>query len=202
MLMFFLFLNVMLLRKRQCYPSVDAQQDDEQGLYGVNDEHEVEGVVLLDAIEDEHRLHGEMPWTRSIGCRYDYSYASHDEGHQSAHQIEMARRFKALEGEIIVQEVAQPDAQGEGDVERYVSHALQRDYSLPESVQRSFHLIIYSQLLEQHVSQEEYGDAANGGNQVSCGCEVAQDAVHARARLVEEVQEDGNLHQEHQACNK
>ena len=187
MLMFFLFLNVMLLRKRQCYPSVDAQQDDEQGLYGVNDEHEVEGVVLLDAIEDKHRLYCEMPWTRSIGCRYDYSYASHDEGHQSAHQIEMARRFKALEGEIIVQEVAQPDAQGEGDVERYVSHALQRDYSLPESVQRSFHLIIYSQFLEQHVSQEEYGDAADGGNQVSGGCEVAQYAVHARARLVEEV---------------
>ena len=114
----------------------------------------------------------------------------------------MARRFKALEGEIIVQEVAQPDAQGEGDVERYVSHALQRDYSLPESVQRSFHLIIYSQFLEQYVSQEEYGDAADGGNQVSCGCEVAQDAVHARARLVEEVQEDGNLHQEHQSCDK
>ena len=81
--MFYLFLNVMLLRKRQCYPSVDAQQDDEQGLYGVNDEHEVEGVVLLDAIEDKHRLHCEMPWTRSIGCRYDYSYASYDEGHQS-----------------------------------------------------------------------------------------------------------------------
>ena len=164
MLMFFLFLNVMLLCKRQCYPSVDAQQDDEQGLYGVNDEHEVEGVVLLDAIEDKHRLHCEMPWTRSIGCRYDYSY--------------------------------------EGDVERYVSHALQRDYSLPESVQRSFHLIIYSQFLEQYVSQEEYGDAADGGNQVSCGCEVAQDAVHARARLVEEVQEDGNLHQEYQSCDK
>ena len=168
----------------------------------MNDEHEVEGVVLLDAIEDEHRLHGEMPWPRSVGCRYDHGDASHDEGYQSAHQIEMARRFEALEGEIIVQEVAQPDAQGEGDVKRHVSHALQRDYSLPESAQRSFHLIIYSQLLEQHVSQEEYGDAADGSNQISSGCEVAQDAVHTRARLVEEVQEDGNLHQEHQSCDE
>ena len=82
----------------------------------MNDEHEIEGIVLLDAIEDEHRLHGEMPWTRSVGRRYDHGNASHDEGHQSAHQIEMARRFEALEGEIIVQEVAQPDAQCEGDV--------------------------------------------------------------------------------------
>ncbi len=76
-----------LLRKRQGYPGVDAQQDDEQGLHGVNDEHEEEGIVRLDAIEDEHRLHGEMPWTGSIGCRHDDGYASHDEGHQSAHQI-------------------------------------------------------------------------------------------------------------------
>ncbi len=63
-----------------------------------------------------------------------------------------------------MQEIAQPDAQGEGDVERYVPHALQRDYSLPESAQRGFHLIIYSQFLEQDVSQDEYGDAADGGN--------------------------------------
>ncbi len=89
----------LILGKRQCYPGVDAQKDDEQGLYGVNDEHEEEGIVLLDAIEDEHRLHGEMPWTRSVGSRYDHSYAAHDEGHQSAHQIEMARCFEALEGE-------------------------------------------------------------------------------------------------------
>ena len=43
--MFYLFLNVMLLRKRQCYPSVDAQQDDEQGLDGVDDQHEEQGIV-------------------------------------------------------------------------------------------------------------------------------------------------------------
>ena len=90
MLMFFLFLNVMLLRKRQCYPSVDAQQDDEQCLHRVYDEHEVECVVLLDAIEDEHRLHGEMPWTGSVGCRHYHGDAAHDEGHQSAHQVQVA----------------------------------------------------------------------------------------------------------------
>ena len=130
--------------KRQCYPGIDSQKDYKQGLHGVYDENEEEGIVCLNAIEYEHCLDGKMPRSGSVRRWYDDRYAAHDECHQTAHQIEMARRFKALEGEIVVQEVAQPDAQGEGDVERYVSHALQRDYSLPESVQRSFHLIIYN----------------------------------------------------------
>ncbi len=88
-----------------------------QGLHGVYDENEEEGVVCLNAIEYEHCLHGEMPRSGFIRCRYDDRYASHDKGYQSARQIEMAGCFEALEGEIIVQEIAQPDAQGEGDVE-------------------------------------------------------------------------------------
>ena len=98
-----------------------------------------------------------------------------------------------------MQEITQPDAQGEGDVEWHVLYALQRDDPLPESAQRGFHLIIYRQLLEQDVSQDEHGNGADGCNQISRGGKLAQDAVHAGARLVEEVQEHGNLHQEHQS---
>ena len=76
--------------KRQGYPGVNAQQDDEQRLHRVYDEHEVECVVLLDAVEDEHRLHGEMPGTRSVGRRNHHGNAAHDEGNQSAHQVQMA----------------------------------------------------------------------------------------------------------------
>ena len=47
--------------------------------------------------------------------------------------------------------------------------------------------------------QDEHGNAADGGNQVARGGKLAQDAVHAGARLVEEVQKHGNLHQKHQS---
>ena len=89
------------------------------------DEHEEECVVGLYAVEDEHRLHGEMPRSRSVWRRHQYGDAADDEGYQSAHHAEVACRLKALEREIVVQEVAQPDAQCEGDEERYVLNVLQ-----------------------------------------------------------------------------
>ncbi len=38
-------LHSSLLRKRQCYPGIDAQKDYKQGLHGVDDENEEEGIV-------------------------------------------------------------------------------------------------------------------------------------------------------------
>ena len=67
-------------------PSVYTEENDEQGLDGVYDEHEEEGVCRLDAVQDEHCLHGEMPRSGTVWRRHDDGDASHDEGHQSAHQ--------------------------------------------------------------------------------------------------------------------
>lgn len=113
-------LHSSLLRKRQGNPGIDTQKDDEQCLHRVDDEYEEEGIVLLDAVENEHSLHGKVPRTCSVGSRYDDCDAAHDEGYQSTHQTEMRCRLKALEREIIVEEVTQPDAQREGYIERYV----------------------------------------------------------------------------------
>ena len=190
-------LHSSLLRKRQGNPGIDTQKDDEQCLHRVDDEYEEEGIVLLDAVENEHSLHGKVPRTCSVGSRYDDCDAAHYEGYQSTHQTEMRCRLKALEREIIVEEVTQPDAQREGYIERYVLHALQRDDALPQSAQRSFHLIIYSEFLQQEVQQDEYGDAADYRYEIARGGEFSQDAVHAGTRLVKEVQEYWYLHQKH-----
>lgn len=63
----------------------------------------------------------------------------------------MTRCLKALEGEEIVQEIAEPDAQGETDEKRYVPDVLERCNSLPESLKGGFHLIIYRKFLEQEM---------------------------------------------------
>ena len=160
--------------KRQFYPGIDSQKDYKQGLHGVYDENEEEGIVCLNAIEYEHCLDGKMPRTGSVWSRYDDRYAAHDECHQTAHQIEMGGCFEALEGEIVVEEIAQPDAQCKGDVERYISDTFQRDDTLPESSQCCFHLIIYSESLEQIVSQDEYCYATDSCHYVTCGCKLAE----------------------------
>ena len=160
--------------KRQCYPGIDSQKDYKQGLHGVYDENEEEGIVCLDAIENEHCLDGKMPRSGSVGSWYDDRNAAHDECHQTAHQIEMGGCLEALEGEIVVEEIAQPDTQCKGDVERYISDTFQRDDTLPESPQCCFHLIIYSESLEQIVSQNEYCYATDSGHDVTCGCKLAE----------------------------
>ena len=160
--------------KRQCYPGIDSQKDYKQGLHGVYDENEEEGVVSLDAIEYEHCLDGKMPRSGSVGSWYDDRNAAHDECYQTAHQIEMGGRFETLEGEIVVEEITQPDAQCKGDVERYISDTFQRDDTLPEPSQCCFHLIIYSESLEQIVSKDEYCYATDSSHYVTCGCKLAE----------------------------
>ena len=79
----------MFLCECQCYPGIDAEEDDQQGLYRVDDEHEVERIVRLDAVEDEHSLHGKVPRSGSVRGRDDDSDTTHDKGYQSAHQTQV-----------------------------------------------------------------------------------------------------------------
>lgn len=77
---------VCFLSECQGQPGVYAQKDDQERLYGVNDEHKEERVVRLYAVEYEHCLHGEMPWTGTIRCGHYHGYASHDKGDEAARQ--------------------------------------------------------------------------------------------------------------------
>ena len=143
-----------------------------------------------------------MPGSCSVRGRHNYGDTADDESHQSAHHAEMTGCLKALEGEEIVQEIAEPDAQGETDEKRYVPHALERCNSLPESLKGGFHLIIYRKFLEQEVQQDEDGYAANGSNDVSRGSKLVQNAFHAGASLVEEIEEHRYLQEKNAAGNE
>lgn len=74
------------LRKTQCHPGIDAEGDDKHRLDGVNDEDEVEGILIDDAVEDEHRLDSEVPRACTIGSRHDDSDGANDESDQRAGQ--------------------------------------------------------------------------------------------------------------------
>ena len=46
----------------------------------MHDKHEIKGLLVGDTIEDEHRLHGEVPGTCSVGRRHNDGDGTHDEG--------------------------------------------------------------------------------------------------------------------------
>ena len=53
-------------------PCPYTKQDDKESLNGVYDKDEVECLLVLYAIEDEHRLHGKVPGTGTIWRGYDH----------------------------------------------------------------------------------------------------------------------------------
>ena len=113
------------MSKTQRDPSEYAQCHHQKCLYGVYDEHEVEGVGFLHAIEDEHRLHGKVPGTGTVGRRHNHGDAAYDESYQCTRQPQTGCGIKAEECQVVVQEVAAPDGEGVEDEQRDVAHVLQ-----------------------------------------------------------------------------
>ena len=107
-------------RKRENCPGVDAEGDDKHGLDGMYDQHEPESLLVGHTVEDEHGLDGEMPGPSTVRCRYDDGKVGHDEGDQCTADAQMRREVEAEERQVIVQEIAHPDTDGEKEIERQV----------------------------------------------------------------------------------
>ena len=186
----------LFFREVQCQPGVDAEGNDEHGLNGVDDKDEVEGVLVLHTIEDEHGLYGKVPGTSTIGCGYDNGDGADDERHQGTAQAEVCGEVEAEEREVVVQEVAEPDAEGEEGEEGNVLDVLQRDDTLPDAAERRAYLIIYRKFVQQEVEQDEHGEATDGNNEVACPRESVEDVVEIGARLAEEGAKSTHLQQD------
>ena len=76
----------------------------------MHDEDKVESLGVGDAIEDEHRLDGEMPRPGTVRGGHDDGYGAYDERHEGTRQTEMRREVEAEECQVVVDEITQPDA--------------------------------------------------------------------------------------------
>ena len=187
-----------LLHKGQRDPGVDAEQDHEQRLHRVDDQHEIERRRVGDAIEHEHRLDGEMPGSGAVGRGDDDRYRSYDEADQRAGQSEVRRLLEAEEGEVEMEEIARPDRQAIQDEQRDVAHAAERGDAEPNPLQRLLHLFIYGERAEEEVGEDQRGDGTDGRDDPSHRGETRKYVVDACARAREECAEDVELHEEGQ----
>ena len=173
--------------------TIDTQEDDEEGLNGMHDEHEVEGLIACYAIEDKHRLHSKMPGAGTIRSGHNNGHGAYDKGHQGTSGAKVGGSSEAEESEIIMQEVAHPDANGEEDEERHILHIAHGDDARPQPDKGIFHLIIYRQLPNDEPQQHNNSDATDSCHPQSCRGEMGEYLVNASTRATEEVVEDGEL---------
>ena len=162
----------------------------------MDDKDEVEGLLVGHAVEDEHRLHGEVPGTGTVGRGHDDGDGAHDEGDQGTRETQVGGEVEAEESEVVMEEVAEPDAHGHEHEQRQAAHALQRDDALPDATQRSLYLIIYRKVAQKQMEQHAHGQQTDGGDDPSGPGEAAQDAADVRARLAEESAEGAHLQQQ------
>ena len=105
------------LRKRQRCPCINPNSDDKQRLHRMYDQHKPEGMLVGHAIEDEHRLNGEVPGAGTVGSGHDDGEVGYHKGYQRTVHAQVGGEIEAEEGEVVMQEVHHPDAYGEEQIE-------------------------------------------------------------------------------------
>ena len=113
----------------------------------------------------------------------------------------MLREVETEESEVVMEEIAHPNPQGEHQEQRLVAHILQREHSLPYSAHRSFHLIIYREPTQQNHNQDDCGNGADERHDITHEGESVEDTVETRSRAVEERTEHTHLEQQGDAGN-
>ena len=189
-------------REAEGHPCPDAEQHHEQRLHGMDDEHKVEGVGGAHAVEDEHRLHGEVPGARSVGGGDDDRDAAHDERHDGTIESQPACGFETEEREVVVEEVARPDGHRPEHVERRVVDLPQTGDAHEEVAQHVLYLVVHRQPPRQIPYQPEGRQPTHYRHHPARGTELREERVEARTGAGEEDVEDANLEYQRQTCDE
>lgn len=177
-------------------PAEGAEEDDEGGLDGVDDEGEEDGGLLGDAIEDEHGLDGEVPGAGSVGGGNEDGKASCAEDEEACHGADVAGGIEGEEGEVEMEVVAYPDADAIEQIEREIADSTEGD----ESVEEALHAVVDG--LENGEASPDEGEegegeeAAEDGDPPAGGGEASDDGCGIETGLAEELEEHGELAQE------
>ena len=111
----------------------------------------------------------------------------------------MGREIETEESQIVMQEIHHPDADGEKQVERQVLDTPEREHALPDATQRHFHLIIYREVLQQQMEQNQDCHTTDSSYEPSRQRKAIQDTVERSTCLLKECAKDAHLYQKNQS---
>ena len=149
---------------------------------------EKNGRCFSHTIEYEHRLDGEMPGTGTVGCGNEHGKRADAEDEECGKDADVCRKGEGKEGDIEMQEVANPYPYAVEDVEPWAAELAERHHPVPESLQ--FHPCL---LQQAEAEKDVYGkaqadDGAEDGNPPSGGGETACDRMDVETRRTHEDQ--------------
>ena len=170
-----------------------AQERHQGGLDGVDNQHERDGIGVCQSVEDEDGLHGKVPGTSAVGRRHDDRDASHDETDDGDRETEVGSEIEALEGDPVVQEIADPYRQRVECEQPLVLHPAQREDALLQLVHHVLDLLHKGEPAHENPKEHQRDDQTDGGDDVACRGESPQDVAEVGARLVEERRENRHL---------
>ena len=113
------------------HPPYQAEEDDEQGLDGVDDEGEERGVGGGDAIEHHHGDDGKVPRTGTVGGGHQNGKGSGNEHHKTGSYRKLRGEAEAEEGEVEMEVVTEPDTQRVGYKEGHTAYTPEGEDTLP-----------------------------------------------------------------------
>ena len=139
---------------------------------------EKNGRCFSHTIEYEHRLDGEMPGTGTVGCGNEHGKRADAEDEECGKDADVCRKGEGKEGDIEMQEVANPYPYAVEDVEPWAAELAERHHPVPESLQ--FHPCL---LQQAEAEKDVYGKA-----QADDGAEDGTYTVTVRLRTKTEME--------------
>lgn len=140
-----------LSHERLGYPGIDAEQDHEEGLQGVDDKHEIKGLLVGYTIEDEHGLDSEMPGTGTVGGGYDDGNGAYDEGDKGTGETETGSTLETEERKVVMDEITAPDGEGVEKEQGLVTYAAQRHHALPDATEGGAYLVVDAETAQKEM---------------------------------------------------
>ena len=153
-------------------------------------------IFLADAIEHHHCDDGKVPRSGAVGRRNHHGDTAYHEHHQSGQEAQVVGKVEAEEGQIEMQEIAQPDSQCIAEKQQFMLHMAQRQDTHPHILEDAAHPGKNRHIAHQEKHQADKGyQACNYNIKVSRG-EHMRPRLRIGSGLLEERPEHGSLQQE------
>ena len=103
---------------------------------------------MCHAIKHEHRLHGKVPWSGTIGGGHEHGKGAGAKDEQSSHDVDVTGALISKEGKIEMEKIAHPNADAIEQIERKLTQMAQGGNSIKETAH-----LVFTSLKEGHFCQ-------------------------------------------------
>lgn len=182
--------------------SVDAEQNDQQSLYAVYNQGKYSGIGDADPVKHHHGDDGKVPRARPIGSRNNDRKRTADKHYQRSQYAQVFGKPEAIEGNIKMEKIAEPDEERIYNEEGDILYVFQRHNAFVDIQGDAFHLLIEEKSMPQVIEQDKNADDTKKNDIKPDGGKQVHQRRNFSARLLEESNKHRHLQQKSKAGNE